>query len=167
VTGDVPSGAGTTPECPLCRKLLTVRELPPDEVVWQFPHGVAFLGPWQYYHGYCVLVSRLHATELSQLTAPDRRAFLDEMVLLARAIQECFTPDKLNYEMLGNQVPHLHWHLFPRWRSDPEAPQAVWLALARAEHSEEERRRLQTGPLSRAETAELLREKIQELVRGS
>jgi diadenosine tetraphosphate (Ap4A) HIT family hydrolase len=166
VSGDDPSGAGELPECPLCRKLRAVRELPPDEVLWQFPHSVAFLGPWQYYHGYCVLVSRLHATELSQLTARDRHAFLEEMALLARAIQECFAPDKINYEMLGNQVPHLHWHLFPRWRSDPGALQAVWLALDRAERSEEERLRLQTGPLARLATAELLRQKIRELVSG-
>jgi diadenosine tetraphosphate (Ap4A) HIT family hydrolase len=159
--------AETTPrECPLCRKIAAVRELPADEVVWQFPHSVAFLGPWQYYHGYCILASRLHATELSQLTAHNRRAFLDEMVLLARAIQECFTPDKLNYELLGNQVPHLHWHLFPRWRHDPEAPRPVWLALDRAEHNEDERLRLQTGPLLRTATADLLRQKIRELVSG-
>ena len=41
--------------------------LPHDEIVWQFPHSVAFLGAWQFYHGYCVLVSRGHTTELSGL----------------------------------------------------------------------------------------------------
>ena len=29
-------------------------------------------------------------------------------------------PHKLNYELLGNQVPHLHWHLFPRSPDDPD-----------------------------------------------
>jgi diadenosine tetraphosphate (Ap4A) HIT family hydrolase len=148
VTADNPTGACPGQDCPLCRKIVAVRELPPDEVVWQFPHSVAFLGPWQYYHGYCVLVCRLHATELSQLTDHNRRGFLDEMVLLSLAIQECFHPDKLNYELLGNQVPHLHWHLFPRWRTDPEALRPVWLALDRAEHN----------------TADLLRRTIRELV---
>jgi diadenosine tetraphosphate (Ap4A) HIT family hydrolase len=58
----------------------------------------------------------------------------------------------LNYELLGNQVPHLHWHLFPRYRDDPEALKPVWLALDRAERDPAERRRLETGPVERQET---------------
>jgi diadenosine tetraphosphate (Ap4A) HIT family hydrolase len=49
-------------DCLFCQKLSHLQELPDDEVVWQFPHSVAILGPWQYYHGYCILVARVHAT---------------------------------------------------------------------------------------------------------
>ena len=42
----------TSPECPFCRKLTALHELPPEDVVWQFPHSVALLGPWQFYRGY-------------------------------------------------------------------------------------------------------------------
>src|SRR5206468_10832429 len=135
-------------------------ELPADELVWEFPHSVALLGPWQYYHGYCILIARRHATELSGLDDAERRAYLDEMCLLARAVEECFRPHKLNYELLGNQVPHLHWHLFPRYRDDPEALKPVWLALDRAEHDEAGRRRLETGPLDRRATLERLRQHL-------
>src|SRR4051812_27863668 len=116
------------PDCPSCRKLAALHELAPDELVWEFEHSVVLLGPWQYYQGYCVLIARRHATELSQLPDGERRAFLDEMCLMARVIEACFRPDKLNYELLGNLVPHLHWHLFPRWRYDPDAQKPVWLA---------------------------------------
>lgn len=143
--------------CPFCHKLDHLDELPGDELVGQFVHSVAFLGPWQYYHGYCILVSRHHATELSQLTDEVRRGFLGEMCALAKAIETCFKPHKLNYELLGNQVPHLHWHIFPRQADDPDALKPVWLALDRAERDENERRRLQTGPISRAETTALLK----------
>jgi diadenosine tetraphosphate (Ap4A) HIT family hydrolase len=132
-------------------------------VVWQFPHSVALLGPWQFYHGYCVLVARSHATELSRLPAAERRAYLDEMCLLARAIEDAFRPHKLNYELLGNQVPHLHWHLFPRAAADPEALKPVWLALERAERDEAERRRLAAGPSDRAATAATLRQTLTAL----
>jgi diadenosine tetraphosphate (Ap4A) HIT family hydrolase len=124
---------------------------------------VALLGPWQFYHGYCLLVSRRHATELNQLDDDERPAFLEEMCLLARAIEDCFCPHKLNYELLGNQVPHLHWHLFPRYRTDPEALKPVWLALDRADRDPAERQRLQTGPLDRAATLQRLRQRLQEL----
>jgi diadenosine tetraphosphate (Ap4A) HIT family hydrolase len=146
--------------CPFCHKLDHLDELPGDEIVGQFVHSVAFLGPWQYYHGYCILVARRHATELSQLARDERHAFFDEMCTLARAIETCFRPRKLNYELLGNQVPHLHWHLFPRRADDPDMLKPVWLALDRAERDENDRRRLQTGPISRAETVALLRQRL-------
>src|SRR6266849_7387353 len=130
--------------CPFCHTLAHLDELPGDDIVGQLVHSVALLGPWQYYHGYCILVARRHATELSGLSDADRRAHLDEMCLLARAIEHCFRPHKLNYELLGNQVPHLHWHIFPRYRHDPDALRPVWLALDRAERDERERQRLQT-----------------------
>jgi diadenosine tetraphosphate (Ap4A) HIT family hydrolase len=152
----------TNPDCPFCAKLSALDALPPDEVVWQFPHSVALLGPWQYYQGYCVLVARRHATELSGLSDDERRAYLDEMCRLARAIEECFRPHKLNYELLGNQVPHLHWHLFPRRADDPEVLRPVWFAIDRAERDDGERRRLQTGPVARAETLAHLRQSLRD-----
>jgi diadenosine tetraphosphate (Ap4A) HIT family hydrolase len=153
----------TTPECVFCRKLAALDELSPEDVVWRFPHSVALLGPWQFYHGYCVLVARAHATELSRLDEAGRRAYLDEMCLLARAIEECFRPHKMNYELLGNQVPHLHWHLFPRSADDPEAFKPVWLALDRAERDEAEQRRLAAGLLDRSATAAALRQTLTRL----
>jgi diadenosine tetraphosphate (Ap4A) HIT family hydrolase len=149
------------PDCPLCEKIVSLEGCASDDVVWQFPHSVAFLGPWQYYVGYCILVCRRHARELHELSESERRAYLEEMCLLAQAIHRCFEPDKLNYELLGNQVPHLHWHLFPRYRHDPNARHPVWLELDQAERDETARQRLQTGPLDRATVAARLREHFQ------
>ena len=150
-------------DCPFCRKLADLDALPPGEVVWRFPHGVALLGSWQYYHGYCLLVTRRHATELSELSDDHRREYLVEMCLLARAIGECFRPRKMNYELLGNQVPHLHWHLFPRYAADSDALKPVWLALDRAERDAAERRRLESGPLERAATTAEIRNRLHRL----
>jgi diadenosine tetraphosphate (Ap4A) HIT family hydrolase len=161
------STAPAAADCPFCQRLAGLRELPDEDLVGQLAHSVVLLGPWQFYHGYCLVVSRRHATELDRLAPSERRGYLDDMCLVARAIEECFRPDKLNYELLGNQVPHLHWHLFPRLRSDPEALKPVWLALDRAERDPAERRRLEPGPLSRAQTTALLRRKLQELTAGA
>ena len=150
-------------DCHFCRQFTALSRLPPSEVVWQFPHSIAFLGRWQFYQGYCVLVSRTHATELSALDDAERRAYLDEMCVLARAIEAAFRPHKLNYELLGNQVPHLHWHLFPRSADDPDALRPVWLALDRAERDEAARRRLEAGGQDRATTAAALRRALHEL----
>jgi diadenosine tetraphosphate (Ap4A) HIT family hydrolase len=124
-------------------------------LVWKFPHSVAALGPWQFYTGYCLLIAREPATELSQL-GPKRGAFLEEMAMLAEAIEACFQPHKLNYELLGNLVPHLHWHIFPRSALDPDKLRPVWFAIDRAEADETEQLRIQTGTIPRAECSEKL-----------
>jgi len=139
------------PECPFCLKLADPRAWSEAEIVWRFPHSVAVLGPWQFYTGYSLLISRQHAVELSDL-GPNRSAFLDEMALLAEAIEQCFRPHKLNYELLGNQVPHLHWHLFPRSAADPDRLRPVWFALDRAEADRVEKARLEAGRIPRSET---------------
>ena len=147
-------------DCPFCRKLAA--PLPPEERVWSFPHSVALLGPWQFYEGYCVLIARRHATELSRLADAERRGYLDEMCVLARAIEDVFHPHKLNYELLGNQVPHLHWHLFPRSSADPDRLRPVWLALDAAETDEALRRRMQGGA-DRGAVASALRRQLETL----
>lgn len=151
--------------CPFCRKLAGLDFFPPEEVVWQFPTSVAVLGHWQYYHGYCVLIARRHASELSQLTDAERLAYLDEMCLLARAIETVFNPRKLNYELLGNLVPHLHWHVFPRYEQDPEHLKPVWVALDRADRDPSEKTRLQTPSdgVERATTIARLRQQLAQL----
>ena len=149
--------------CPFCQKLAHLNLLSADELVWTFPHSVVLLGPWQFYHGYCVVVSRTHARELGDLPDGERRAYLDEMCLVARAISQAFSPHKLNYELLGNQVPHLHWHLFARAADDPNRLAPVWLALDAAERDEALRLRLQTEPQPRSATVAALRQALTSL----
>jgi len=48
----------------------------------------------------------------------------------------------MNYELLGNQVPHIHWHLVPRLRTDPDPQGPIW----RVEH--------RPAPLAPAEARE-------------
>jgi diadenosine tetraphosphate (Ap4A) HIT family hydrolase len=152
----------TDSTCLFCRKLARVDPLPADELVWSFPHSVAFLGPWQFYRGYCILVARTHATELSQLPDAERHTYFDEMCLLARALEAGFAPHKLNYELLGNQVPHLHWHLFPRYPDDPDMLKPVWLALDRADTDAGMREQLH-GSHDRRELIALIQRHLQTL----
>jgi diadenosine tetraphosphate (Ap4A) HIT family hydrolase len=143
--------------CPLCSAVADPAAAWGQDLVWQFPHSFAVLGPWQYFTGYCLLVAREHCTELSQL-GPRRTAFLEEMATLATAIEACFRPQKLNYELLGNLVPHLHWHLFPRSSDDPERLRPVWFALEKADTDPAEKSRLLTGTVPRAEAVDRLRD---------
>ena len=145
------------PNCPMCETVADLNHGDRADLVWHFPHSVAFVGPWQFYTGYCLLAAREHATELSRL-GPNRTAFLNEMALLAEAVEACFRPHKLNCELLGNLVPHLHWHVFPRSAADPERLQPVWLALERAKTDPAEKARLETGTIPVADVRSRLRD---------
>ena len=37
----------------------------------------------------------------------------------ARALARLFNPRKMNYEIHGNTIPHLHMDLYPRYAGDP------------------------------------------------
>jgi diadenosine tetraphosphate (Ap4A) HIT family hydrolase len=40
-------------------------------------------------------------------------------------------PDKINLASLGNVVPHLHWHVIPRFADDAHFPSPVWAQAQR------------------------------------
>jgi diadenosine tetraphosphate (Ap4A) HIT family hydrolase len=87
------------------------------------------LGDQQFYRGYCVLLAKLHATELYLMPADGARLLSDEMRLVAEAIAAVVKPWKMNYECLGNSEPHVHWHLLPRNENEPDEMRRVpvWL----------------------------------------
>jgi diadenosine tetraphosphate (Ap4A) HIT family hydrolase len=105
------------------------------------PTAVALLGHDQYYPGYTIVVARRHATELYHLPDSESTAYFQDMLRVARAIDRAFAPRKMNYELLGNTVAHLHWHLFPRYASDPNPARPTWenahapVELAEAEYA--------------------------------
>ncbi|VTR99296.1 HIT family protein [Tuwongella immobilis] len=149
-------------DCPLCQAIAAGYAA--DTLVWEFPHSLAILGPWQYYHGYCVLISKTHARELNRLPAKVRRDYLEEMSVLADAVESAFAPRKLNIESLGNVVPHLHWHLFPRYETDADHLKAVWLALDAAERDPARKTALQTGLTPREVTIARLQAALRERI---
>ena len=65
--------------------------------------------------GTCYVMSKRHAVELYDLSDDDAFAFLKDVMVTARALKEVTDAAKINYEIHGNTVPHLHLHLFPRY----------------------------------------------------
>jgi diadenosine tetraphosphate (Ap4A) HIT family hydrolase len=98
----------------------------PVRKIADLPASIAILGHDQYYRGYTLVVARTHATELFELASTECGQYLEDMVRVARALAAAFSPRKLNYELLGNTVPHLHWHLFPRYAGDANPLRPVW-----------------------------------------
>jgi len=67
-----------------------------------------------------------HVAEMSDLDEAARREIFDAVVRVESVQRAVLAPDKVNLASLGNQVPHLHWHVIPRWRDDRHFPNAVW-----------------------------------------
>jgi diadenosine tetraphosphate (Ap4A) HIT family hydrolase len=85
-----------------------------------------FLHEDQFFPGYVLLVLRRHVTELYDLSVAERATLMEEVSRVAQALARVFRPVKMNYELLGNLVPHIHWHLVPRLAADPGLRGPIW-----------------------------------------
>jgi diadenosine tetraphosphate (Ap4A) HIT family hydrolase len=99
---------------------------PSPLLIAELETALAYLHEDQFFPGYVLLVLRRHATELYELAARERAVHLEEVSRVAQALARAFRPVKMNYELLGNQVPHIHWHLVPRLATDPDLRQPIW-----------------------------------------
>ena len=82
--------------------------------------------------GVCRVVWNRHVAEMSQLALGDARHFMDVVSATERALRRIMQPDKINLASLGNLVPHLHWHVIPRWRDDSHFPAPIWATAQRS-----------------------------------
>ena len=103
----------TSAECPIC-----LRGEPLDVLVelgstWVTASVEALLP------GYVCVVSKRHVTEPFELAEEPRRAWWDEVSRVAYAVHQATGAAKLNYEIHGNTLPHLHLHVYPRYAGDP------------------------------------------------
>jgi diadenosine tetraphosphate (Ap4A) HIT family hydrolase len=99
--------------CVICssgRPLDVIAELPSAWVIAQRAAPLAGCG--------CV-VAKQHVVEPFEMSADDQCRFWLEAMLVASAVANVVHPIKMNYEIHGNTLPHLHLHLFPRQVDDP------------------------------------------------
>lgn len=110
--------------CPVCELIqLDVHEAEDENgiAVADLSFSRLFLQKNQYVQGYCVLMCHRHVVEPFELSAEERAEFFGDLALAGKVLKKVFKADKLNYNILGNLVPHLHTHLLPRYFTD-EAP---------------------------------------------
>lgn len=99
--------------CPIC-----VRGKPRD-IIAELETAYLTTGDDSGIKGYCCLVCKRHAVELHNLTADEGAALMRDLQRVSSAIMRITHAIKLNYEIHGNTIPHLHVHFFPRYAGDP------------------------------------------------
>ncbi len=81
--------------------------------------------------GFCCVVWNAHVQEMSDLPRAERQHLMDVVCGVEQAVRTVCHPDKVNLASLGNVVPHLHWHVIPRWTDDPHFPDPIWASPRR------------------------------------
>ena len=79
---------------------------------------------------------------------------MDVMWQVEQVVRDVMQPEKINLASLGNMVPHLHWHVIPRYTDDAHFPAPVWAETKRTPSPE--------SLLARQEKLPMLRKKIQQ-----
>jgi diadenosine tetraphosphate (Ap4A) HIT family hydrolase len=110
--------------CPLC--------LGSDgELLWRNDLCHAVLINEASYPGFCRVITNRHVREMTDLPESDRMRLFEVVMAVEEAIRHILSPDKVNLASLGNVVPHLHWHVIPRYLDDPHFPAPIWAEARR------------------------------------
>ena len=83
------------------------------------------------YPGFARVIWNEHVREVSDLADADRLLLNEAVWKLEQAVREVMQPLKVNVASLGNVVPHLHWHVIPRYADDAHFPAPVWAQALR------------------------------------
>ncbi len=132
----------------------------PSNEHWDFVAQLSvsslYLSVNQTYRGHCQLVfDPRHVTRLDELTRDEWRAMSEDLQAAQAAIVRTVQADHVNVESLGNIVPHLHWHIVPRYRRDPRWGLPIW------RNTLEEMDDTRLSPSDRAALVESLRRALQ------
>ena len=119
----------TLDDCSLCKRVSLLKKGQYPYLIEEWDECYWLLGEHQYYPGYSVLLLKEHAKEVTALPAIRRTKVFEELMMAQERIEAVFNPWKMNVCSLGNVVPHVHWHLFPRYADDALRENPPWLQM--------------------------------------
>ena len=109
--------------CVLCKD-----ELKPEEgqLIWRGDDCRVILVNDPDLPGFCRVVWNRHVAEMTDLTHGERDHLMTLVFAVEEAIRHVMHPEKVNIAALGNMVPHIHWHVIPRFKDDAFFPGSSW-----------------------------------------
>ena len=91
------------------------------------------------YPGFCRVVWHQHIKEMTDLPEAERNEFMHAVWVVERVVRDVMAPHKINLASFGNMVPHLHWHVIPRYTDDAHFPNPIWAVAKTDVHAVSER----------------------------
>lgn len=98
--------------CPICL------DGKPTNIIAELDVSYLTAGEQTPIKGSCALFLKRHAVELYKLSLEELTAYMRDLQRASKAIHEATKAVKMNYEIHGNTIPHLHTHIFPRYVGD-------------------------------------------------
>ena len=108
------------------------------------------------YPGFCRVIWRDHVKEVTVLRELGRMLLMDVLWQVEHVVREVMQPEKINLASFGNMVPHLHWHVIPRYTDDTHFPAPVWAEAKRPPSAASLQMRRERLPALRAKMQERL-----------
>lgn len=96
------------------------------EILWRDDVLRVIWVPQADHPGFCRVILDAHVKEMTQLEPARRARVMDAVFAAEAALIDILQADKINLASFGNVVPHLHWHVIPRFGDDPHFPNPVW-----------------------------------------
>jgi len=72
----------------------------------------------QSHKGRCIVAYNKHANELFELKDEELKLFMKDVTRVAAAIKKAFSPNKINYGAYSDTLPHLHFHIVPKYENE-------------------------------------------------
>jgi diadenosine tetraphosphate (Ap4A) HIT family hydrolase len=77
--------------------------------------------------GASLIVLNRHVSRLSEFIAAEKKEYWTVVDAVEYALDSAFEPDGVNYLMMANTVPHIHWHVVPRYKDPRQLAGARWV----------------------------------------
>jgi ATP adenylyltransferase len=112
--------------CPFCKPRLDNNQF--WDKIATLSTSTLYLNKKQTYLGYSLLIfDGFHANSPSEITQDEWIKFSQDLYVAQKAIEKVVNPTHMNVAALGNQISHLHYHIIPRYDTDPRWGAPIWM----------------------------------------
>lgn len=105
------------PDCQYCRKDQRLHDLMLE--IAPLAVSTLYLFKEQTHRGRCIVAYRAHVNELYELPAAELAVYMQDVARAAKAIRTAMGAAKINYGAYSDKLPHLHFHLVPKYVDGP------------------------------------------------
>lgn len=111
-------------DCPYCRNST-------DQVIWSDGVTRVMYIDDAPFVGWCRVIWHAHALELTDLNETERNRLMRTVYAVETGLRKLLMPAKINLASMGTAMPHVHWHIVPRFPDDTHFPDPVWSTAKR------------------------------------
>lgn len=102
------------PECKFCSKIKARKD-----ILFENDHIVVMFGR-QHHKGHLLVMPKVHEEDLLKLHTKTIDSFMNDTIHIMKALGKAIKPDLFNLEYLDNWDHHIHWNIYPRFKTDPD-----------------------------------------------